>query len=191
MALPTFEPVHTARLTIRPVQANDLPDLLAVNGDDAVTHFLPYASWGGLDDGTAWLARMQALDAAGTGIQLAIEQRADGRVLGGVLLFNFNEGSARIELGYVLGRAHWRQGVAREAITAVCDQAFGPLGIRRIEAEVNPDNHASNNLLQRIGFVLEGRARQRWVAKGQTYDTQLYGCLASEWQPGLGAAPPA
>jgi ribosomal-protein-alanine N-acetyltransferase len=181
MALPHFEAVHTARLTIRPVQASDLPDLLAVNGDDAVTHFLPYASWASLDDGTAWLARMHAMAATGTGTQLVIERQSDGRVLGGVLLFNFNEGSARIELGYVLGRAHWRQGLAREAITAVCKQAFGPLGIRRIEAEVNPDNHASNNLLQRIGFAHEGRARQRWVAKGKTYDTNLYGCLAGEW----------
>lgn len=186
MALPAFDPAHTARLTVRPVQVGDLPDLLAVNGDDAVTHFLPYASWAGLDDGTAWLARMQALAAGGTGTQLVIEQRADHRVIGAVLLFNFNEGSARTELGYVLGRAHWRQGLAREAITAVCDRAFGALGIRRIEAEVHPDNAASNNLLQRIGFVHEGRARQRWVAKGATYDTQLYGCLASEWQPGIG-----
>ena len=123
---------------------------------------------------------------SGSTLQWVVEDTASKTVIAACLLFQYDAGSARAELGYVLGRAHWRQGLAREAITAVCDRAFGALGIRRIEAEVHPDNAASNNLLQRIGFVHEGRARQRWVAKGATYDTQLYGCLASEWQPGIG-----
>ena len=68
-----------------------------------------------------------------------------------------------------------------EALCAVINHCFGAAGIRRIEAEVNPDNLASCRLLAKLGFVLEGRARQRWVAKGQTYDTNLYGLLATEW----------
>ncbi len=104
------------------------------------------------------------------------------QVIGSVLLFKFDAGSARAELGYVLGRPHWRQGLAREALRAVLGQVFGALGLRRIEAEVNPDNTASCALLASLGFVLEGRLRQRWAAKGVTYDTHLYGCLVQDWQ---------
>ena len=63
----------------------------------------------------------------------------------------------------------------------MCGQAFGALGVRRIEAEVQPDNLASNALLRALGFVYEGTLRQRWVAKGRAYDTHIYGCLAPEW----------
>jgi [ribosomal protein S5]-alanine N-acetyltransferase len=53
--------------------------------------------------------------------------------------------------------------------------------VRRIEAEVNPANTASNALLLGLGFTHEGTARQRWVAKGRAYNTNLYGLLADEW----------
>ena len=110
-----------------------------------------------------------------------IQRHVDAKVLGSGLLFKFDAGSARVELGYVLGRPYWRQGLATEALRAVCSQVFGAMALRRIEAEVNPANTASNALLLRLGFVLEGRLRQRWVAKGQAYDTNVYGCLGADW----------
>lgn len=182
MALPAFQPVDSPRLTLRPVTGDDLGDLFAVNGDEETTRYLPYAAWQSPVDASSWLARMQALAAAGSAVQLVMQRRSDGRVIGTVLLFRWDEGSARIELGYVLGRAHWRQGLAREAVQAVCGQAFGALGVRRIEAEVQPDNLASNALLRALGFSHEGTLRQRWVARQRAYDTHLYGLLAEEWR---------
>jgi ribosomal-protein-alanine N-acetyltransferase len=82
----------------------------------------------------------------------------------------------------VLGRQYWKQGMRREALEAVCAHAFSAMRIRRMEAEVNPMNHGSNALLQRVGFTLEGTMRQRWVAKGVAYDTNFYGYLAEDWQ---------
>ncbi|MFC5499070.1 GNAT family N-acetyltransferase [Caenimonas terrae] len=188
MPLPAITAILTPRLTVRPVAGADLDDLLEVNGDDAVTRFLPYKTWQSAEDGRAWLARMEALDATGTSRQLVIERNADGKVVGTVLLFRFDEGSARLELGYVVGRAHWRQGYAAEALLAVCGHAFGQLAVRRIEAEVNPGNAASNALLQSLGFVHEGMFRQRWISKGVATDTNIYGCLAHEWLRGNRAA---
>lgn len=180
-----FDPISsiaTPRLRLRPVAGADLPDLLEVNGDPEVTRFLPYATWQSLDDGVAWLGRMDALAATGTGRQLVVERSADAKVVGTVLLFKFDEGSARVELGYVLGRKHWQQGLMCEALAGVCEHAFSALAIRRIEAEVNPANVASHALLERLGFTREGTLRQRWVAKGMAYDTHVYGCLADEWR---------
>lgn len=187
MAFPTITHVASRRLGLRPVEAADLSDLMEVNGDSEVTRFLPYATWQSPRDGEAWLTRMEALGATGTGRQLVVVRRSDSKVVGTMLLFRHDEGSARIELGYALGRAHWRQGIMREAIEAACSHTFGVLGIRRIEAEVHPDNTASCALLASVGFVLEGRLRKRWVAKGEAYDTNVYGCLADEWLAGRAA----
>ncbi len=175
--------LQTPRLQLRGVETADLDALHAVNGDPEVTRFLPYDTWRSAADGEAWLARMQALQQTGTGTQLVVVRREDARAVGTVLLFRFDEGSARLELGYVLARACWGQGVMREALQALCAHVLGPGGVRRIEAEVNPRNDASAQLLQRLGFTREGRARQRWVAKGEAYDTDLYGLLVSEWPP--------
>lgn len=182
MTFPFISSIASARLTLRPVAATDLPDLMEVNGDPQVTGFLPYATWQSLEDAAAWLARMEALADAGTGQQLVLERNADAKVLGTLLLFHFHEPSRRAELGYALGRAHWGQGVMREAVQAACSHAFEALGLRRIEAEVNPANVASNELLLRVGFVREGTLRQRWAAKDKVYDTHLYGLLADDWR---------
>lgn len=186
MSLPELPPIATARLTVRPVSDTDLPALMAVNSDDETTRFLPYASWRSLEDAQAWLTRMRALEAAGGTRQLVIARRVDDLAIGTLLLFKHDPASARLELGYVLARAHWRLGLAREALSAVIDQVFGPMGQRRIEAEVNPDNRASNALLQSLGFVLEGRLRQRYSGKGQSYDIHLWGLLASDPRPPVG-----
>jgi RimJ/RimL family protein N-acetyltransferase len=180
MPFPTVQRIDTPRLTLRPVRAGDLRDLLEVNGDPEVTRFLPYETWQSLQDGEAWLERMKAMVSCGTGQQLVLVRRSDSKVIGALILFRYDEGSSRLELGYVLGRAHWGKGLMREAITAACSCAFDDLGIRRIEAEVNPENKASCALLLRIGFVLEGTLRRRWVGKGVAYDTNVYGWLAEE-----------
>ncbi|MDT7834024.1 GNAT family N-acetyltransferase [Aquabacterium sp. OR-4] len=183
MPLPCFETLSTPRLQLSPVAEAHLDDLLRMNGDDAVTQYLPYATWATRADGEAWLARMQALQATGGAQQRVLQRRADGRVIGSLLLFKHDEGSRRIELGYALARDCWGQGWMREAVQAACAHAFGVLQLRRIEAEVNPDNAASCALLARLGFTLEGRLRQRWTAKGRSYDTNLYGLLDSDARP--------
>jgi hypothetical protein len=45
MSLPSIDAVVTPRTTLREVCVDDLPDLMEVNGDPEVTHFLPYTTW--------------------------------------------------------------------------------------------------------------------------------------------------
>ena len=181
MPLTLTAPIETERLIVRPVQASDLPSLLTVNGDDQVTRFLPYATWRTADDATAWLDRMVTLQQGGAALQMAVIDRGLGQAIGTCLLFRLDEGSARAELGYVLGRAHWGRGLMAEALRGVIGHAFGALALRRLEAEVDPRNQASCRVLQRLGFAREGLLRQRWVAKGETKDVEAYGLLRDEW----------
>lgn len=184
MALHLNEALHSARLRIAPLVETDIADLHAVNGDEAVTRLLPYACWTTPEDGWSWWHRMQALQASGDALQLVLHETAAGdRAIGTCLLFRHDAGSARAELGYALGRAHWGQGLMAEALRCLIAQAFGPLGLRRLEAEVRPDNTASLRLLQALKFQPEGVARQRWVTKGQAHDVLRWGLLASDPQP--------
>jgi hypothetical protein len=61
MAFRTITQVSARRVTIRPVNESNLNDLFEINGDDAVTQFLPYPTWKTIEDGAAWLTRMEAL----------------------------------------------------------------------------------------------------------------------------------
>jgi RimJ/RimL family protein N-acetyltransferase len=180
--------VESERLIVRPVEERDLPALLLVNGDDEATRFLPYASWRSLADARAWFERMNGMGARGESIQYVLIERASDLAIGSCLLFRYEESSARAELGYVLGRRYWGRGIMREALVAVLNCAFGAYGLRRLEAEVDPLNLASNRLLESLGFAREGRLRKRWVDKGAAHDTIIYGLLNDEWHSGNDAS---
>lgn len=178
----TLPDLDTARLCIRTLTEADLLPLMAINGDPEVTQFLPYATWLSLADSLAWGARMQNLMVSDGSLQLVVHQKPDDEVIGTISVFHYDEASARAELGYVLGQQFWRQGFMREAVSAVISALLESTGLRRIEAEVNPENVASCRLLTDLGFVHEGRARQRYINKGIVCDVNLYGLLASEWR---------
>lgn len=186
MPLKTPIVVESERLIVRPVQENDLQALMLVNGNDEATRFLPYPSWRSLADARAWYERMSAMGARGESIQYVLVDKVSGLAIGTCLLFRYEESSARAELGYVLGRAYWSRGIMREALGAVLNCAFGPYGLRRLEAEVDPLNQASSRLLEGLGFTREGQLRKRWVDKGAAHDTIIYGLLNDEWHLGPG-----
>lgn len=183
MPLKVANNLESPRLLIRLATEADLPSLLDVNGDDAVTQYLPYASWRGIEDARAWFARMNALQAAGGSLQYVIVDKRAGNAIGTCLLFRHEESSARAELGYVLGRAHWGQGFMHEALRRLIDCAFGELSLRRLEAEVDPRNLRSSRVLARLGFVQEGLMRERWMTRGVPCSVNAYGLLQREWKP--------
>ena len=185
MPLVAPESIESARLSLRIVQRSDLPALLAVNGDPQVTHFLPYPTWSTLADGEAWFERMHGIQSGGTALQFVVVDRQTGEPVGTCLLFRYDEGSQRAELGYVLGRAYWGRGYMLEALHALLKHVFAAMGLRRVEAEVDPANVASTGLLERIGFVKEGVLRQRWVDAGRPHDVCAYGLLRHEYRAAL------
>lgn len=177
MAFTPPPPIATARLVIRFVREEDLPDLLAIHRSDEVTRYLPYTTWRGEGDARAWYERALKRHEDESAMQFVIALRDGGRVIGTCMLFRFEPASARAELGYVLGRDHWGRGYMREALGAFVAQAFGALGLRRIEAEIDPRNRASERVLQALGFEKEGQMRQRWQRKGEVADSAFYALL--------------
>jgi [ribosomal protein S5]-alanine N-acetyltransferase len=181
MPLVAPEFIQSQRLYIRRVHELDLPALFLVNGNDEVTRFLPYSTWVTPNDALAWLEKMRAQEAAGTALQFVLIERATHVPVGAIVLHRYHEESQRAELGYVLGRPWWGRGYMREGLTALCDSAFTDMGLRRIEAEVETGNGPSIRLLLSLGFAQEGVLRERWTAKGRTYDVNIYGVLARDW----------
>lgn len=190
MPLPEPPILETQRLRVRAFREPDLDDIEGIHRDEETTFHLPCGTWRTADDRKAWHDRIRAMLTAGTGVQFVLEERTTGRVIGACVVFRHDEGSARAEIGYVLGRAHWGRGLMREALQAVISHAFGPWGLRRLEAEVDPDNLRSDRVVRSLGFVEEGRLRKRWCDRGRIYDTRIFGLLRHEW-PGSNAEVPA
>jgi [ribosomal protein S5]-alanine N-acetyltransferase len=78
------------------------------------------------------------------------------------------------EIGYWLGRRHWGRGIASAAVAKVTDQVFATTDIVRLYAGVFAWNPASARVLEKSGYVLEGRKKSAVFKDGQLIDELLY-----------------
>jgi ribosomal-protein-alanine N-acetyltransferase len=77
-------------------------------------------------------------------------------------------------VGYWLGEEFWGRGIMTKAVTAVTDFCFDNFPLRRISAEVFANNPASARVLEKAGFIFEGRLKNNVVKDGQVLDSLLY-----------------
>lgn len=182
--MPSFADVRlqTPRLALRPFRHADAADLFAVYSDPQVFRHIPLGDWKHIDEAHQRIARDVNSMAAGEYIRLAVERREDARVLGEVLLFKFDMGSRRAELGYALARSAWGRGYVAEALPPLIAYGFRELGLNRLEAVVDPRNAASVKVVRRLGFTPEGLLREHHVIRGETVDSTIHGLLRREWE---------
>lgn len=84
------------------------------------------------------------------------------------------------ELGYWLGEPFWGRGIMTEAVSEFVRWAFEDLGLNRIYAEPFEGNTASARVLEKAGFVREGRMRANVVKDGKVLDSLLYARVRDE-----------
>ncbi len=112
-----------------------------------------------------------------------IVRRGDGAILGAVELSQMVKGNFQSAyLGYQIGAPFARQGYMREALTAILTLAFGPLGLHRVEANIQPRNVGSIRLVKQLGFRREGYSHRYLKIGGRWRDHQRWALLRENWR---------
>ena len=78
------------------------------------------------------------------------------------------------EIGYWLGEEYWGRGIATEVLIAITDHAFSTYDLCRLYAHVFEWNHASARVLEKAGYLFEGRLRKSVTKDGKTIDQLMY-----------------
>jgi RimJ/RimL family protein N-acetyltransferase len=186
--LPTLP---AGRVRLRWLERHDVGALLEVFGDPAV---MRYWSSPPLRDRRAaedLLAEIRTYFERRELFQWGVALAGSDRVIGTCTLAWIHAESHRAELGFALGRAHWGRGYMSEALVALLDFAFGPLGLRRLEADIDPRNQSSLRLVERLGFRREGLLRERWLTAGEVQDSVFFGLLSRDWPASRARLAPA
>ena len=121
----------------------------------------------------SYLARTQRDDHEG----LLVCTRESNAIAGVININNIVRGSfLSASLGYYVGAPYAARGYMGEGLELAKRFAFSDLGLHRLEANIQPDNHRSIALVRRCGFTFEGlspaflfiaghwRDHQRWAA---------------------------
>ncbi len=85
-------------------------------------------------------------------------------------------------LGYAVGQPFAGHGYMREGIELVLRHAFQDLRLHRIEANIQPENHASIALARGAGFRREGFSPRYLKIAGRWRDHERWAILADDWR---------
>jgi len=129
--------------------------------------------------------RLRTYDAdrrRGGGLFLLAFRREDRRMVGGVTLSNIRYGVSRSGiLGYWIGAPYVRRGYGSAAVQALVAHAMEAIALNRLVAGCQPENIASQKLLESCGFSEEGLARDYLRINGEWRDHKIFALTAADY----------
>lgn len=168
---------NTKKIGLRPLVMTDAKGMFDILSDVESMKYWSDQPINHIDEAKDTLDKDLQSDAKGKSMCWAITLAGQDQLIGKCILFNFDPLYLRAEIGYVLNRRYWRQGLMRHALNAVIEFAFKTLELHRIEADVDAENLGSLALLEGLGFEREGLFRDRWCVYGEWQDSVMLALL--------------
>lgn len=172
--------LETPRLRLRPFQIADAAGLHDAYGDPEAMRFWDFPALASVAETERAVRWSMKYNPYAYGVW-AVATKDGDRCLGLVNYHHREQRNRRLEVGYILARAHWRRGIMSEAMTALLDHCFVALQVRRVEALIQPENVASIRLAEGLGFRCESGPMRDRLRVGDTFHDQLmYGLVGRE-----------
>ena len=149
---PTLE---TKRLILRPFNENDLTSYSIMMNTPELRHSLRIPDEEGVSEAWNSMARwLGQWELRGTG-HWALEEKISGSFIGRAGLHNpEREDWPGVEVGWALHPDWWGQGYATEAGEEAIQYGFYELSQECLFSTILSDNHRSQSVAKRLGFVL-------------------------------------
>ena len=183
MALPTLA---GTRCRLRELRLQDASDIAAHADDEGVWRNLfegfprPYTlahaqAWCGDEHRQPQYGLVWAIDVGGMAVGCCSVRQDKGWM------------RCNAEVGYWIGRAFWRRGIASEALRLITHWAFATLPeVTRLYAPIFALNEGSQGVARACGYVLEARMPGSAIKDGQLIDRVQYATYRHASRVGAG-----
>lgn len=172
--------LETRRLHLRQFRESDLDAWAQITSDANTMRFIGDGRT--LDRDQAWRSIGYLLghwQIRGYGLWAAAE-KTTGELVGRIGLYH-PEGWPGLEVGWLVARPRWGEGLATEGARAALAHAFTAVGAERVISAILPDNAASIRVAEKIG---ERYAERRPL---QGHEVAIYALTRAAWQRPAGA----
>lgn len=189
-------PIETPRLCLRLPDTSDVPSLLRSFQDHRTARAVgaPLHSAAEMQSPRLMVRRTRREFRRETDLSLSVVLKDSQVCIGRVGLRGLDWNWRTVDsLLYWIDPRFWRCGYATEASWFLCATAFRRLGLRRISSSALDRNVASHRVLEKLGFMREGRQRAAVRLNGRSMDMILYGLLRGElraWRSVARIGPP-
>ena len=180
MLLLNFDPfpsLSTERLNLRRISDKDGEEIFFLRSDKEMLQFLDRDPARSIDEAKQWISTINEGIDGNQYIAWAIALKSDPGLIGTISFWNIKKEHYRAEIGYALHSLFQGRGLMQEAMTVVLEYGFNSMKLHSVEANVNPNNRRSIQLLERNGFVREAYHRENYYYNGHFLDSAIYSLI--------------
>jgi ribosomal-protein-alanine N-acetyltransferase len=172
-----FQNLETERLLLRRIDENDVDEVLAMRGNPEIMKFIPRPLALTKEDALAHIVMIEEKIHENIGINWGITIKGSNKIIGIIGHYRIQPENHRAEIGYMSLTEFNGKGYITEAIKAVVAYGFEQMKLHSIEAVIDPENIASERVLQKNGFVKEAHISENELWEGKFWDTVIYSLL--------------
>lgn len=180
MNINLFHALAGEMIAFKALSNSDARKIHQFASDEDVSRFIGWNLMNTLSETSELIETMIKRETEGTHLYASIVLKSTQAIIGTGMIFNFDHEAKKAELGYVFHRDHWGKGYGSECVALMSDFAFGALKLHKLYANVVDANIGSARILERNGYVLEGRLKDHYFIENQYYDALLYGRIQAE-----------
>jgi RimJ/RimL family protein N-acetyltransferase len=151
-----IESIQTARLTLRRPRVADATAIFNnYASDPEATRFLTWRPHANVEPIESWLNGLTDTWGRGQELSWVICHGSSVSAPEPIGMISLRLAGFKAELGYVIGRAYWGQGLMPEAVRAIVALCFRE-SLYRVAAFCDVENARSARVLEKVGMVREG-----------------------------------
>lgn len=180
----SFPELHTTRLILRETKITDAQALFALRKDEQVMKYIHRKRPQNVADIEQLIQNTQEGYLQGQSLVWAIALKENPELMIGTMGYYRTElENYRAEIGYMLSKSYWRQGIIAEALVRTVEFGFKNIGLHSITANIDPGNEASRKILEKHNFIREAHFRENFYFNGKFLDSEIYTLLSTESAP--------
>lgn len=172
-----FPTLATERLILKKITHDDAAEIFYQRSDPGIMKYVDRPPAQTLEDAHAFIDMITKNLDDNNSISWGIQLKGSDRLIGNIALWRIEKENHRAEIGYCLHPAEQGKGYMNETLRAVAHYGFGTMRLHSIEANINPENLASQKALERIGFVREAYFTENYYYDGRYIDSAIYSLL--------------
>lgn len=174
-----FPVIETERLVLDRVTEADFKEVFELRSNPETMKYIPRPLVKNDEDALEHIKMIDEKIENNTGINWGIRLKGDTKLLGIIGFYRMQPENYRAEIGYMLSPDFHGKGIVPEAVNVLINFGFKNLNLHSIEAVIDPENYASEKVLQKCGFVKEAHLREAEFWEGKFLDKVVYSLLNS------------
>lgn len=172
-----FPNLETERLYLRRVVKEDVNEIFALRSNKETMKYIPRPLVKTEEDALAHITMIDEKIENNEGINWAITLKNDSKLIGLIGHYRIKPEHFRAEIGYMLLPEYHGKGIITEAIKETVKYGFEIMKLHSIEAVIDPENLASESVLQKSGFIKEAHFKENEYYEGRFLDSVIYSIL--------------